>query len=249
MDFSHVGRNDPCPCGSGKKFKRCHLGREKDIITDRMQMDPGEMGLKILALPDCDHPRAWKMVEGLVFTSPAGKQIQVKFKDLAAYNQLFLYGQKGEDPGPGGVLINPHKTRVLDPTHVYIALSPEADDSTIVHELTHAGDLIEGSALPPGQGQALSRETGVPAELLEHPQEFGERLLELSQRFEVELDAEDEIVAFLAQRQLLFPGKLIAKADKEPLVAAAEKTMRFMKDNQDEINARIKKRQGYMGAK
>jgi preprotein translocase subunit SecA len=20
-----VGRNDPCPCGSGKKFKRCHL--------------------------------------------------------------------------------------------------------------------------------------------------------------------------------------------------------------------------------
>jgi preprotein translocase subunit SecA len=23
-DFQHVGRNDPCPCGSGKKFKHCH---------------------------------------------------------------------------------------------------------------------------------------------------------------------------------------------------------------------------------
>jgi len=23
-DFSHTGRNDPCPCGSGKKFKHCH---------------------------------------------------------------------------------------------------------------------------------------------------------------------------------------------------------------------------------
>jgi preprotein translocase subunit SecA len=23
-DFDHVGRNDPCPCGSGRKFKRCH---------------------------------------------------------------------------------------------------------------------------------------------------------------------------------------------------------------------------------
>ena len=23
IDFSHVGRNDPCPCGSGKKYKRC----------------------------------------------------------------------------------------------------------------------------------------------------------------------------------------------------------------------------------
>jgi hypothetical protein len=21
-----IGRNDPCPCGSGKKYKRCHLG-------------------------------------------------------------------------------------------------------------------------------------------------------------------------------------------------------------------------------
>ncbi|WP_308526001.1 preprotein translocase subunit SecA [uncultured Streptococcus sp.] len=24
IDFSHVKRNDPCPCGSGKKFKNCH---------------------------------------------------------------------------------------------------------------------------------------------------------------------------------------------------------------------------------
>ena len=21
----HVGRNDPCPCGSGKKYKNCHM--------------------------------------------------------------------------------------------------------------------------------------------------------------------------------------------------------------------------------
>ena len=23
-DMMRVGRNDPCPCGSGKKFKQCH---------------------------------------------------------------------------------------------------------------------------------------------------------------------------------------------------------------------------------
>ena len=23
-DSAKVGRNDPCPCGSGKKFKQCH---------------------------------------------------------------------------------------------------------------------------------------------------------------------------------------------------------------------------------
>ena len=27
--FKDVGRNDPCPCGSGKKFKKCCLGQEK----------------------------------------------------------------------------------------------------------------------------------------------------------------------------------------------------------------------------
>ena len=26
-----VGRNDPCPCGSGKKFKKCCLGKEKSL--------------------------------------------------------------------------------------------------------------------------------------------------------------------------------------------------------------------------
>jgi hypothetical protein len=25
--FRHVGRNDPCPCGSGKKFKKCCMGK------------------------------------------------------------------------------------------------------------------------------------------------------------------------------------------------------------------------------
>lgn len=26
-----VGRNDPCPCGSGKKFKKCHMGNEEQL--------------------------------------------------------------------------------------------------------------------------------------------------------------------------------------------------------------------------
>ena len=24
IDGAKVGRNDPCPCGSGKKYKKCH---------------------------------------------------------------------------------------------------------------------------------------------------------------------------------------------------------------------------------
>ena len=34
VDWKRVGRNDPCPCGSGKKFKSCHypLLREQGVI-------------------------------------------------------------------------------------------------------------------------------------------------------------------------------------------------------------------------
>ncbi|MCH7945885.1 MAG: SEC-C domain-containing protein, partial [Armatimonadetes bacterium] len=34
QNWSKVGRNDPCPCGSGKKFKACHYGelRSKGVI-------------------------------------------------------------------------------------------------------------------------------------------------------------------------------------------------------------------------
>jgi len=30
---AEIGRNDPCHCGSGKKYKKCHL--EKDETKDR----------------------------------------------------------------------------------------------------------------------------------------------------------------------------------------------------------------------
>jgi hypothetical protein len=30
-----VGRNEPCPCGSGRKYKQCHLGREELPLADR----------------------------------------------------------------------------------------------------------------------------------------------------------------------------------------------------------------------
>lgn len=34
-----IGRNDPCWCGSGKKFKRCHLGREAEEPIQLWQVD------------------------------------------------------------------------------------------------------------------------------------------------------------------------------------------------------------------
>ena len=247
MDFSHVRRNDACPCGSGKKFKNCHMGREDKILEDRMKFETSELALKIRDLPPARHAGAEKMARALEFTSAAGKKIKIKLVDLDAYQAISMKNAKSTPQGPGGLLINPYKTRVLDPLHIYVALTPDVNESTIIHEFAHAADLIEGSALTPGFGSALASETSIPVEILEHPQEFGERLVQLSEKFGVELDAEDEIVAFLAKKEKLLPGKVIAKGKKEELVPLAEETMRFMQESQEEINKTIKKRQGYMG--
>ena len=249
MDLYNIGRNDPCPCGSGKKFKRCHMGREDELVTDRLNQDPGQIALAITKLPACEHPRAEEIIAGFSLTSPAGKTIGIKLVDLADYAKLQVGATDAPRSTSGGVLINPHKTRVLDPTHLYLALSPDADDSIIIHELAHATDLICGSSLPPGKAAALARETQLPLELLEHPQEFGDQLLELAERFGVELDADDEIVAFLTRRQMLLPARLIAAGNGADLVAAGEKTMRLMQDSREEIDARIKNRKGYAGGK
>jgi len=30
-----IGRNEPCPCASGKKFKQCHGGLTKDLLSNK----------------------------------------------------------------------------------------------------------------------------------------------------------------------------------------------------------------------
>ncbi len=251
MDASKIDRNAPCPCGSGKKFKKCHLGREAELTADmaaqRINLDPYEAAKLILGLPACANAKARERAAQVAILSPAGKAYQVRLVDLQAYLDLGLFGQESAPAGAGGLLINPQKTRLLEPGVVFVALSPDADDSTLVHQLAHAADLIKGSCLAPGRGKALSYETELPLELLEHPQEFGDLLIEISQQLEVELDAEDEIVAILARRQLLLPGKLLAQGQREALVEAAEKAMRYLRENQDEIDARIRGRRGYLG--
>jgi len=56
-----VGRNEPCPCGSGRKYKTCHLGREGDLGS----VDPAKALLHKLWLW-LDRPRGRRLVHGLV---------------------------------------------------------------------------------------------------------------------------------------------------------------------------------------
>ena len=59
-----VGRNDACPCGSGKKFKKCHAGREEELTGLSTERLLGMSGPELVVLEDVpaelreDHIRA-----------------------------------------------------------------------------------------------------------------------------------------------------------------------------------------------
>jgi hypothetical protein len=246
-----IGRNDLCPCGSGKKFKNCHLGREAELLGEVFQPDKAETAQLISELPPCRNRRALEIAGQLELASNTGKAYQLKLVDLAAYQALNLDG-KNEPPAAnaeGGVFINPNKTKSLEPNTLYLAISPGADESTVLHQFAHALDLIQGSRLPVGQGRELANELTVPSEMLEHPQEFGDILKDLAERFEVTLDADDEIVSLLAERELLLPGQLIRDAKQKEVTDAMTKAITYLRDHAQDVDARIKNRSGYQGSK
>ncbi|MFN7960991.1 MAG: SEC-C metal-binding domain-containing protein [Thermoanaerobaculia bacterium] len=45
--IAQVGRNEPCPCGSGKKFKDCHIS-EGDAFLKRLAAEREKAELKAL---------------------------------------------------------------------------------------------------------------------------------------------------------------------------------------------------------
>ena len=53
-----LGRNDPCWCGSGKKFKRCHLNRESEKPVARW--DAAREFRKAFAAKTCLAPEGWR---------------------------------------------------------------------------------------------------------------------------------------------------------------------------------------------
>ena len=51
--MAKIGRNDDCPCGSGKKYKHCHLGKALETGSDGEFLEPAaaESDLAKRAIP------------------------------------------------------------------------------------------------------------------------------------------------------------------------------------------------------
>ncbi|MDQ1334889.1 MAG: hypothetical protein QG552_1839 [Thermodesulfobacteriota bacterium] len=247
-----IGRNDPCPCGSGKKFKNCHLGRADEFGLDGMGEFSPEMSAQITALPVVWYGRSREMTDELDIRQLTGVTAGVKFIDLNAYKGLDLFDQKTKgkvEGGTGGVFVNVLKTKGSDPDNLYIAISPDISDSALVHQLAHVLDYLGGSKLMPGLAKPLSFDMGIPVEHMEHPHEFGYWLDFLQQKFNVELDADDAVISYLHTNEMLIKGSDIEKQDPVIVKSKSDRIMRFLSEHSAEIDALICERPGYIGSR
>ena len=60
-----IGRNESCPCGSGKKFKHCHLGREEELMVIRTETMEREISQHITTLPEVNYGRSKEFADAL----------------------------------------------------------------------------------------------------------------------------------------------------------------------------------------
>jgi hypothetical protein len=247
-----IGRNDPCPCGSGKKFKKCHLGKEDELFPGGESEFSEEMGERITGLPEVGYGRSREILEALDIENLTGSHLGIRFIDHASYEALRADDGRHSDRKQGrsgGVIVNIQKTAMSDPDNIYIAITPAIGDSALIHELAHVLDYLGGSKLMPGLAKPLSFELGIPVEHVEHSHEFGYWLEYLRDQFQVELDADDMIIAYLYDNGLLIKGMDIAQHNPLAIKTKSDQILRFLSEKSAEIDAMICERPGYIGSR
>jgi hypothetical protein len=85
-------------------------------------------------------------------------------------------------------------------------------------------------------------------EHLDHLGEYGDWLDFLADTFQVELNAEDRIISYLNEHDMLIPVSLLKNKDIDGLINQSNKMMAFLANHKPEINELIKGRIGYQGA-
>lgn len=246
-----IGRNEPCPCGSGKKFKNCHLGREHELFSIQNEMMKKEIAEKITALPEADYGRAKEIANALNIKELANNSdIEgIKFLDFKEYIALESFDKanlKDKLYKCAGLIVNPKKIEKIDTKNIYIAITPNINDSSLIHELAHVLDFLGGSGLLPGSTFQISLQTSIPMEHLDHLKEFADWMDYLKDRFHIELDAEDKIISYLNEHHMLIEASLLKNKDIKSLVSRSKKMIDFLMKHKEEINDLIKDRVGYL---
>ncbi|MBU2497347.1 MAG: hypothetical protein KKE57_00440 [Proteobacteria bacterium] len=227
------------------------MGREDEFALDGLgDASVEEIASRITSLSPVHYGRSREMLEALDIRALTGQDIGIRFVDLNRYAGLNIFGsgQSAVSKGrKGGIFINQHKTIKADPDNVYLAISKDIDDTTLIHQLAHVLDYLGGSRLMPGTLEPLAFELRIPVEHLEHPEEFGYWLIHLQQKFQVTFDADDAIVSYLYQNQMLIKGEEIQRKNRLILRSKSDRILRFLSERSAEIDRLIRNRPGYIG--
>ncbi len=219
---------------------------EKKLVADSLKEISFDKSLMITSLSEVDYGRSQQIKNELNLKEITGKDMGIKFVDMNAYMALNMNGKK-QNKYPDALMINALKTRISDPKNIYIALKPNANESSLIHELAHALDFLNGSCIIPAFARALSLEYIIPLEHLEHPQEFGYWFNYLKNKFNVIPDAEDMIICILYENRMLIKGKEIKEQNREYLTKKSNEIIKFLSENSQKIYSIIKNLPGYIG--
>ena len=212
-----------------------------------------EIAQGITALPEVNYGRSKEFAEALDLKEMTGNShfLGIKFIDFDAYVKLESF-DKGNLQAVhhkcGALIVNPKKTENADARNMYVAITPDIDNSSLIHELAHVLDFMGGSGLLPGSAFQISLATRIPMDQLDHLQEYGDWLDYLTDRFHIELNAEDTIISYLNKHDMLIKASLLKNKDMDGLLTRSRMMTEFLVTHKNEINALIKDRMGYMGS-
>jgi hypothetical protein len=224
------------------------MGREHELPLETSgEPSLEEMGAGIVSLPQVSYGRSKEMAEALDIQMLTGSTMGIKWVDLGAYADLCFESGGFSGRGQGAVLVNIHKTLNADPRNLYMAVSRDIEDGTLVHQLAHALDFLGGSKLFAGTLEPLAYELNIPVEHLEHPEEFGYWQDFLIRKFSVKPDADDAIIAYLYRHQLLLKGREIHEKNVFVLRSKSERILQYLSDQSEEVDALIRELPGYIG--
>jgi hypothetical protein len=101
-----VGRNEPCPCGSGKKYKRCCADRDEgvgqaDSQAGRFRYEPGSYGgpmagyMPSILCYERSEPDSWR--EHFFLVNPSAGMEDPEAPSSVAYKHLEAAFARGGD--------------------------------------------------------------------------------------------------------------------------------------------------------
>jgi len=222
---------------------------EKKLMANALKEISFDKSLLITSLMEVEYGRSGEIQKGLDIKRLTGKEMGIKFVDMNAYMTLNIDGNKNKGVFhqlPDALMINILKTKVSDPNNIYIAIKPDVNDSSLIHEVAHVMDYLNGSGVLPAFARALALEFFIPIEHLEHSHEFGYWFDYLKDKFSVIPDAEDTIIWFLYKNRMLIKGKDIKAQDGQSLKEKSNNIIKFLNENREEIYSLIKNLPGYI---